>query len=259
MGLGTSTKMIAMASYLAEFYQKKTLMLSLQFAWNSMESYVVGKRKKQCYEKLFAGIGLEGLRKLAKSGLLEKKSAEHCTFRCSEYLDLLPGYYPEQTARVLDEYQEVLPRLMEYLEEQYELVFCDVAMAPPEFCALVQKQADGMVRNLNQNVEAVKHYFARRDVKRGLPEYYVFGCYDHQSKYNLNNLRHIIRELNRGNSAAIPYCTEIRDACQDGELLSAISRSQERDASKSMRNFFGFLQDAAEGFLQFMERGGEAA
>lgn len=252
---GTSTCMLSMASYLADVYQKKTVVFSIQTEWDCLEGYVLGKKKKQCRERLFAGIGLEGLRKLLKAGLEEKKSAENCAFSCDAMLDLLPGSYLEAGERFLQEYREILPRLVEYLREHYELIFCDAAGAPAELQKLLRCRADGSVVVLNQNLERLKKYFGQRE-KKGGPEYYVFGCYNHSSKYNLNNLRYILHELNQRNSASIPYCTEILDACSDGELLHAIARGSYEDASEPMQFFFEELQETAESFLRFMARRG---
>ncbi len=252
---GVSTSVLAVASYLAEAYQRKSVVFSMQPEWNCMEGYVLGKKKKLCREQMFSEIGLEGLRKLLKSGLEEGRSAGNCAFSCNEMLDLLPGYYPSEKGRMITEYLEILPRFLRYLKEYYEFIFCDASGAPEELGMQLKKQADGVVVCMNQNAEGINHYFQLKE-PGGLPEYYLLGCYDHNSRYNLNNLRYLFMELNRKNSAVIPYCTEVQDACADGELLEIISKARNPEASLPLKYFFTELQNASEGLIRFMERSG---
>ncbi len=252
---GVSTSMLTIAAYLSEVCRQKSVVLSMQQQWNSMEGYVIGKKKKAYREQLFSGIGLEGMRKLLKAGLEEGRNADNYTFFCNEMLDLLPGYYPNEKERLQTEYIEMIPELFAYLGEYYELVFCEASGVPERLWKQLRKQADGVVVCLNQNAEGIRHYFQTQEADE-IPEYYILGCYNHNSRYNLNNLRYLFRELNHRNSAILPDCTEIQDACGDGELLEAVRRGRSPDAPANLKYFYAELKKASEGLMDCMERNG---
>lgn len=255
---GTTTNMAALALYLTQKTRTKTVLLSLQPRYSLLDGYLCKSRGMLQKKDEDKGAGIETLRKLVKSGLADKEGVQSCMTPINAHLDLLTGNFPSVLERCEREYAKAAPDMLQCLSEYYELIFCDMGSKESELFRAVIERASLLVQNLSQNaglLEACLNKMA--EWKRAEDVFYLFGCYDQQSKYSLYNLRHRYHSLTAANSAVMPYCTEIRDACSDGTLPAALKKLQAAKTAEHYKGVYIGLQDAAAVMIRLLERRGK--
>ncbi len=89
----------------------------------------------------------------------------------------------------------------------------------------------------------LRELLSRPPLLQGEPyRFYLFGRYDSESKYSLYNLRRRFGGLTCRNSAGIPHCTQVWDACMDGELAAEWERWERIAVSEEMRKYIGAVR-----------------
>lgn len=244
--LGTTVDTALLGLWMAYVEKRDTLLMSVQPGRHDLETYLIGAKRRPG-GRWESGNGIEALRKLVRAGLADGNGVKECVTELGKHLDLLPEQFYDTRERTLRDYRESMDGMLYELEKQYEFVFCDIGEERGELAAPVLKKAGLLVRNIGQNTKDFLQCFEEsRQVYKAVPVFYLVGCYDAESKYNLHNLRHCYREFSSSNLDAIPYCTEIRDACLDGKLLSVFEKWRAGKAAPPLENFFGKLKGVAE-------------
>lgn len=148
--------------------------------------------------------------------------------------------------------------MLDYLSGFYEMVFCDIGSGNSGMLQSLGRRAALAVRNIGQNLSLIeaglkedKGFWQNQQI------FYLFGCYDRHSKYNLHNLRHKYPELTGCNSGFLPYCTEIRDACSDRTLQEVLEKWRVLGIAGQYKEYYIELQKCASKILRLLERRGE--
>lgn len=243
--LGTTVHTALFALWMAYMEKKKSLVMSVQPGRHDLEIYLTGLQKRR--GRWESGNGIEALRKLVKAGFADQKGIKECVTELGKHLDLLPEQFYNTDQRTLRDYSESMRDMLCELEKHYDFIFCDVGNEQGELAGIVTKRADLLVRGIGQNTkDFLKCFGESKKVYKNIPVFYLIGCYDAQSKYNIHNLRHCYRQLLASNSACLPYCTEIRDACLDGKLLAVFEKWKAGRAAPPLNDFFKELRGAAK-------------
>lgn len=254
--LGTTVHTASLGLWTAYMEKRDALVMSVQPGRRDLESYLAG-HKNGLGAGREGGNGIEALRKLVRAGLADKNGIKECVTEFGGHLGLLPGTFYDTGLRTLRDYSESICDMLCELEKQYELVFCDVGDEQGELARIVIKQADLLVRNIGQDTKGLSGCFREsKEQYKDIPVFYLVGCYDAASKYSIHNLRHRYRQLTAANSACLPYCTEIRDACLDGKLFDVFERWRAGRAAAPLSGFFEKLGTAAGKLLPRREGGG---
>lgn len=253
--LGTTVHTALLALWMAYVEKKNCLVMSVQPGRRDLETYLTGLHKSRG-SRWEEGNGMEALRKLVKAGFADGDGIRECVTELGKHLNLLPEQFYDTGERTLRDYKESMLDMVRELGKHYDFVFCDVGDECGELAQPVVGSADLIVRNIGQNTtDFLRCFEESRRLYHGIPVFYLFGCYDGESKYNIHNLRHCYRELTAANCACIPYCTEIHDACLDGRLLSVFEKWRAQKAAKPLEKFFRALQIAAGGLQQYGKGG----
>jgi hypothetical protein len=263
--LGTTLHTALLALWLAYEEKKHCLVMSVQPGRRDLELYLMGQHGGR-KSKMQEGTGMEALRKLVKAGLADKEGIRECVTELRDCLSLLPEQFYDTDHRTLRDYREEMPGMLNELEKHYDFILCDVGDERGELARQVMENAGLFVRNIGQNIKGFSKCFEESTMlSLGAPVFYLLGCYDAQSKYNMHNLRHCYHELTLMNSACLPYCTEIRDACLDGRLLALFEKWQRGRTGTVLEEFFVALkktakriQEAGKGGMRFEKGTGKA-
>ena len=251
--LGTTVHTALFALWIAYVEKKNSLVMSVQPGRHDLEIYLTGLQKRKRWE---SGNGMEALRKLVKAGFADREGIKECVTELGKHLDLLPEQFYDTNQRTLRDYKESMGEMLEELGKQYDYIFCDVGDESGELADIVIGRADLLVRSIAQNTkDFLKCFEESKRCYKNIPVFYMVGCYDAESKYNIHNLRHCYRELGTANSACLPYCTEIRDACLDGKLLAVFEKWRAKRAAAPLNEFFKELQAAAGKLAQAGKEG----
>ncbi len=251
--LGTTVHTALFALWMAYVEKKNSLVMSVQPGRHDLEIYLTGLQKMGRWE---SGNGIEALRKLVKAGFADREGIKECVTELGKHLDLLPEQFYDTNQRTLRDYKESMDEMLEELEKQYDFIFCDVGDENGELADIVIGRADLMVRGIGQNTKDFLECFEESKRRyKNIPVFYMVGCYDAESKYNIHNLRHCYRELGAANSACLSYCTEIRDACLDGKLLAVFEKWRAKRTAAPLNGFFKELQAAAGKLVQAGKEG----
>lgn len=243
--LGTTLHTALFALWLAYEEKKECLVMSVQPGRRDLETYLIGGGRK--YRSGAAeGTGIEAFRKLVKAGFADREGIKECVTELGSHLSLMAEQFYDPVQRTLRDYSEDMPKMLGELEKHYDYILCDVGDERGGLAPQVIGCAGLLVRNIGQNTKGFLRCFKESNAHyAGREVFYLLGCYDAESKYNMHNLRHCYRELNLMNSACLPYCTEIRDACLDGRLLYLFEKWQKGRAGAGLSDFFTSLKKAA--------------
>lgn len=254
--LGTTLHTALLAIWLASEEKKHCLVMSVQPGRRDLGLYLMGQ-DRQYKSQTQEGTGMEALRKLVRAGLADKEGIRECVTELREHLSLLPEQFYDTDHRTLRDYQEEMPEMLNELEKYYDFILCDVGDERGALARQVMGNAGLFVRNIGQNIKGFSKCFEESAMlSLGAPVFYLLGCYDAQSKYNMHNLRHCYHELTLTNSACLPYCTEIRDACLDGKLLALFEKWKKGRAGEVLEEFFASLRKAAKRMQEAAKEGG---
>ncbi|MDE7299318.1 MAG: hypothetical protein K2N94_10900, partial [Lachnospiraceae bacterium] len=242
-GTGTSEVAGNAAGYArlrAEKGEGRTLFFSVRRGAGKPECFFFGEGRPE--EARSRGTGIEALRKLVVAGMADEKEVFGCARQAAEGLDILYGNYPEEE-RLAQEYRRGMASVLDCLQRHYALIVCDAGSEEDWLGGLVLKRAAMVVRGAEQNIWRLQELLSGRPARKGEAlSFYLFGRYDSDSKYNLYNLRRRFGGLTCRNSAGIPHCTQVWDACMDGVLAAEWRRWSKAAASKELKNYIRALR-----------------
>lgn len=225
-GQGQTSNLHAMAFAMSILHKKRVLMMQTQYDKNNLESPLVGHNVGISSEadELFQDIGLTAAITYSNMSKLSLKLLESCclTFHNSNLL-LLPGSDIKNRETFDREIGKGVVRMIKSANELVDIILIDVNSGNDELSLRIMSAADLIVINLSQRRYVLEKFFidyGERFIENN-KVFYLFGDYDNNSVYNINNFRVKYRKyMNGANSGVIPYCTQYMDAQNESKVLS---------------------------------------
>ncbi|MCG7409172.1 chromosome partitioning protein ParA [Paenibacillus sp. ACRRX] len=227
--VGTTSNVIAAACMIGLEYSTRTLVAQTQHTRSTLETAFSKLSGGGSVSKpTFDDKGLDALDRMIRSNRLTSEGVRDYTQPIiQERLDLLSGTEKADEA-TYHAMNDTLQPIFDYAKRYYNTVLLDVhsGCGNPVTNQLLA-QSELIVVCLNQNVQVLDRFFAKKDWPQALndkPYMILLGQYDPHSKYKLSN---IARKYNvRVPMYTVPYCTPFRDACNDRDVRSFFMRMQ---------------------------------
>lgn len=222
---GTTSNMLISALIAGILYKKKCLLMHTHFMLNNLEAPLVGSNAKNAGSSgYFQDVGLDALIRSFKAGKLTKEDLENCCISIpNTKVSLLPGTSKSNQVSFEYEMDMVIRKLLRAMEELVDIVFIDVCSGNHPLSHKILESSDVIVINLSQNTGLMESCLSSYPNLIKKKVFYLIGCYDGNSKYNISNIRrHYRRYIKNGNSGVIPYNTSFRDALCDGRVAEFV-------------------------------------
>lgn len=225
-GQGQTSNLHNTALVMNILYKKKVLMMQTQYDKNNLESPLVGQNVGivDSDNELFQDIGLNAAVTYRMMNKLNLKIIESCclTFQNSSLL-LLPGSDTKNRETFNRDIGRGVIRMIKDANELVDVILIDTNSGDDDLSFQLMSTADLIVVNLTQRRYVLDKFISEYG-KRFIDNkkvFYLFGDYDDNSTYNINNCRVRFRNYFRGaNSGVIPYCTKYMDAQNESNILN---------------------------------------
>lgn len=241
---GTTSNVLVTSLVTGLHFRRKGIITQSHFNYNNLEApFIDANPDNKHFRKYFSEVGIDALIRNFKCEKLSKEWLEYCcTDIPNSNMMLLPG--TTQTIREAFDYEmdRALVQLFNAIDEYTGIVFVDSCSGSNALSMKLIENADIVIVNLSQNINFIDMFFNK--YKTNFPEkiFYLFGNYDHKSKYNLANIRKKYgKYINSNNSGIIPYNTGFRDSQIDGKVVDFIR--QNLNCKKKDPNYY-FMQKA---------------
>lgn len=225
-GVGGTAAMLAITLAVATDSDKSILLTQTHYSMNYLEGPLVGEIDGPQGSDYFRDIGVDAVVKYFKAGLLSKEVMENCAIDITSRLSLLAGT-KQSSRRAYDDsvLRKIVGHVLDAAEDFYDWVVVDTNSGYSSSSIETVQKADVVVVTLRQNRDMLDELFANEEFRKLNSDriLYLFGSYDPNSKYNLNNLRHIYRQINADNSGGLPHSTAYMDALCDRRALKYIT------------------------------------
>ncbi|HHV13699.1 MAG TPA: hypothetical protein GXX75_25870 [Clostridiales bacterium] len=222
---GTTSNILALSLVSAVSYKRKCLVTQTHFNYNNLEAPLI-ERNSKASPDYFLDVGIDALVRNFKAERLNRSLVENCCIALGDTsLSLLPG--TTKTNRESFDYAVgmAVPKVFLAMEQFYDCMFIDTNPGGKELSIKLMEDAELTVINLNQNLEIIDLYFRQYDKLIPGNKFFLFGAYDAESKYNINNLRKKYGGITKANSGVIPYNTAYKDAQADSRVVDFIKRN----------------------------------
>lgn len=219
---GTTSNMIATSLLSGIQYRKKCLITQTHFNHNNLEAPLVGYNSKHsASSEFFQDVGLDMLIRCFKSTRMDEELLDNCCISLSNTnLELLPGTSKWNKDSFDYEMNLVMLNLLRTMEKYTEIIYLDLCSGNNPLSLKIIADSDLTVVNLDQNMAMIDNYFSSNFSVIPGNVFYLFGNYDPNSKYNINNIRRrYFKRMSSKNSGVIPYNTSFRDAQSDGSVI----------------------------------------
>lgn len=240
-GLGQTANIHATSLIISLLLKKSVLLMQTHFKNNNLESPLVGYNvdKGNVNNDLFQGIGLDMAVTYSNMNNLNLKTLESCclTFPSTSIL-LLPGTETTNKETYDRDIGRSVGRLLMDAESLVDFVLIDANSGSDELSNKLMDIADLIVINLTQRRYVLDKFF--RDYgdkfidKKNV--FYLFGDYDDNSSYNINNFRNkYSKYISRDNSGVIPYCTKYLDALNESNVIKFMTQGLRQKRLKGIQ------------------------
>lgn len=225
-GVGGTAGMLAITLAVATAGDRSILLTQTHYSMNYLEGPLVGEIDGPQGNEYFRDTGVDAVIRYFKAGMLSKEVMDNCSIDIASGLSLLTGT-KQSSRRTYDD--SVLRRIVGYVlnaaEDYYDWVVVDTNSGYSSSSLETVQSADVVVVTLRQNRDMLDELFANEEFRKLNSDriFYLFGSYDSDSKYNLNNLRHIYRQINADNSGGLPHSTAYMDALCDRKAMKYIT------------------------------------
>ncbi len=238
------TSNILITALLCGMYDKKhCLITQTHFNYNNLEAPLVENNTKNAGD-YFMDVGIDALIRRFKAEKINKQVIENCCISLpGTNISLLPG--TAKTNRDAFEYEIglIVPGLMREIEAYYDLVFVDVNPSMNGLSQKLMDDADLVVINLSQNIGMMNIFFHSFQAFMDSKLFYLFGNYDCNSKYNINNIRRKYKRINPANSGVIPYNTGFKDAQIESRVVEFVRRNL--NCKSQSENYYFMMKSAS--------------
>lgn len=250
---GTTSNVLVSSLITGLDRRKKVVLTQTHFNCNNLEAPIVGANSDNLASKeYFREVGVDTLIRCFKAERLNKEMLERCCISLTNTnLLLLPG--TSQTIRESFEFEmdAVMINLLKAIEEHCDVVFADISSGENALSRKLMKEANLVVVNLSQNMGVLDLYLDK--FRENMPDkiFYLFGNYDCNSKYNINNVRKMYhKHINVKNSGVIPYNTGFMDAQVDGKVVKFIRNNLQCTKKDDNHYFMLKAKSATEKILK---------
>lgn len=224
-GQGQTSNLHVTASIMGLLHKKKVLMMQTHFEKNNMESPLVGRNcgLQRGDLELFKDIGLDVAVTYSNMNKLSMKVLESCclTFQDTSLM-LLPGTDIRNRETFNRDIGRSVIRLIKKADALVDIILIDANSGGDELSYKLMAMADLIIVNLTQRRHVLESYFSDdTGYFSNKKVFYLFGDYDDNSIYNVNNCRaRFNKSIYKHNSGVIPYCTKYMDAQSESDILS---------------------------------------
>jgi len=225
-GQGQTSNLHVTAFVMGLLYKKRVLMMQTHFTGNNMESPFIGQnveKKERVWNELFHDVGLDVAVMYSNMNMLNQETLENCCFTFpNTSLLLLPGTAMKNRESFDRDIGKAVNRMIYNADECMDMVLIDSNSGDDPLSFLLMKSSDLIIVNLTQHRYVLEKFFSyyleRIPDKNKL--FYLFGDYDDNSSYNINNCRRKYHKyIHHNNSGVIPYCTKFLDAQNDSDIV----------------------------------------
>ena len=222
---GMTSNVLVLSILSAIACQKCCLVTHTHFNYNNLEAPLVERNSKPASD-YFIDVGIDALVRNFKAMRLDQELIENCCINLQNTrLSLLPG--TTKTNRESFDYSVgvAIPRVFNEMNQFYDYMFIDTNPGMKELSIRLMQEAELTVINLSQNLEIINVYFQHYDKLIPGKKFFLFGAYDVNSKYNINNIRKKYSGITRANSGVIPYNTGYKDAQIESRVIEFIKKN----------------------------------
>lgn len=253
---GTTSNIIISAMLTGMIYRKKCILTQTQFNFNNLEAPLVGCNSKDVASpEFFRDVGLDTLIRNFKAEKINGGILENCCISFhNTNVRLLPGTAKSNKDSFGYEMETVLLNLLRTMEEFSGILFIDAASGNNPLSMKIIADSNLTIVNFSQNMSVIDTFFTeyRHLIKGNV--FYLFGNYDCNSRYNINNIRTRYRkDITILNSGVIPYCTAYMDAQCGGRVVEFIRDNL--TCSKNDDNHY-FIQKAKSAIEKILKMAG---
>ncbi len=237
---GTTSNILAVALIAGIKYGKKAVLTQTQFNLNNLEAPIIGANPHSKDSKdYFREVGLDTLIRCFKASKLDLETLTNCCIAIENTnILLLPGTTKSIKEAFEHELEMVTTNLLHSVEDLCQIVFIDICSGENGLSKKIMEEADLVVVNLSQNISIIDQFLKQYEYHMPKKVFYLFGRYDCNSKYNINNIRRKYHKyITSNNSGVIPYHTGYMDAQIDGRVVEYI-RSKINDTKKDYSYYF---------------------
>jgi hypothetical protein len=231
-------------------YRKRVLMMQTHFTGNNLESPLVGKnvsKNKTEDSALFEDIGLDMAATFSSMNKLNLEMLENCCFSFPDTpLLLLPGTETKNRETFERDIGKAAGGVIRAADECVDMVLVDANSGDDQLSFKLMSAADLIVINLTQHRYVLDKFFAEyiEQFYDNRKVFYLFGDYDDNSCFNINNFRRKYRGyLNSKNSGVIPYCTQFMDSQNESNVVSFMKEGLRRSKTGWSIKFIKLIHD----------------
>jgi len=246
---GTTSNILATALITGMVYKKRCLLTQTHFNFNNLEAPLVGSNSKNAASfEYFRDVGIDALVRSFKAAKLNKEVLENCCISLpNTNVSLLPGTSKNNKDSFEYEMDAVFLNLMRTIEDIMGVVFVDVSSGNNPLSFKIMNDSDLVVINLSQNMGMTDAFFTYYIELIHSKVFYLFGNYDGNSKYNINNIRRRYwKSITPMNSGVIPYNTAYLDAQCDGRVNEFIRENMGCGKNDQNQYFIKKVRKATE-------------
>lgn len=249
-GKGQTSNMIAVGLIMSLFHNKKVLMMQTHFAKNNLEAPLVGQNVKHGSEDnaLFSDIGLDTAITYSSMKALDYDMLEHCclTFDKTPLL-LLPGTETKDRETFDRDVGRLVGRMILDAEKYMDLILVDSNGGNDDLSIKLMEIADMIIINLTQSKYVLDQFFNEYGDQfiNNKKAFYLFGDYDDNSSFNINNCRRKYKKYIRtDNSGVIPYCTKYLDSQNESNTLNFMQKGLRTREYTKIEKLLRFIRKA---------------
>ncbi|MDF2513054.1 MAG: hypothetical protein K0S04_2920 [Herbinix sp.] len=250
---GLTSNILVLSLLSSIVYKKNCLVTQTHFNYNNLEAPLIERNSKSASD-YFLDVGIDALVRNFKAERLDRELVENCCINLNNTrLSLLPG--TTKTNRESFDYSigMVIPRIFVAMDQFYDYIFVDTNPGMKELSIRLVQEAELTVINLSQNLEIINLYFKHYDKMIPGKKFFLFGAYDLNSKYNINNIRKKYAGITKANSGVIPYNTAFKDAIIDSRVIEFIKKNLNTNNLSDNHYFISKSLSAAEKILNLTD------
>lgn len=244
---GTTSNLIAIASYLSILKSRQVFLIQTQFKTNDLDHILLGHSG---LEELNSENGIDALIRMIKSEPISKDMIDSCSVDVyKKRLHLLPSSIQKESSI----YETTISPMLIYCINAINQ-YCDITMVDAGVIKDIDNSpllfaADVVVMDVSQNPQVLRKSIALEKTS-GIKFFYLFGNYDPISKYNYQAL-HRTYGFPVKRTGTILYNTMFKDAIYDGEVLKFIAQICDSTRDEMNYEFFHMLETTAQKILEY--------
>lgn len=250
-GQGQTSNIHVITFIIGLLHKKSVLMMQTHFSRNNLESPLVGEnvnKNKSRDNSLFLDIGLDVAVTYSSMNKLSKERLESCcfTFPDTKVL-LLPGTEIKNRETFDRDIGKAVSGVIMDADKCVDMVLIDANSGDDKLSIKLMSMADLIVVNLTQHRYVLDNFFEEYSdqLLDNKKVFFLFGDYDDNSCYNINNCRRKYRRfINSKNSGVIPYCTKFMDAQNESDVVRFMQNGLYVSEGSIIEKLIGYVKQS---------------